>query len=454
MATLLRKNIAPLTDTLTVTIVQEDYQKSVEASLQKFTKSANIPGFRKGMVPAGLIRKMHGQSVFQETIIKTAEQELNQYIAKENLAIFAQPLPLTADFPTMDINHPGSYEFSFEVGLKPSFDLHLENIEATRYSIDVTDDMINAEIERLQIRNGNMTEPEVIQTAENVLNVRFIELDQDGNELEGGVSKDNSLLLKYFAEGTRSSFLGKKINEDVTIQLNKAFEEKELDIILADLGLTKEQAATNFKIVITKIGVVEKAPLEETLFKVAYPNQTISTAEEFTQVVKKDIIGYYEIQSRNQLHDQIYHALIENTKMEFPTDFLKRWLQVGSEKQRTPEEASKEYPIFQDQLKWNLISARLMTEYKIEVIAEDLKDFAKQQLMNYMGGQLGALGDNDQWLEDYALRMMQDRKFVEDSYLRISTEKLMLAIEGVIKVVDEKISAEKFAEKIPAHPHS
>jgi len=453
MATIKRSNIAPLNDKLTVTIAKEDYLKGFETSLKKYSKTANIPGFRKGMVPAGLIKKMYGQSVFQDEVIKTVENEMNQYIAKEQLEIFAQPLPVTAEFPNMDVNNPSSYDFSFEVGLKPAFTIDTKAIKATRYKIEATDDMVNAEVERLQIRNGNMTEPEVSESEENVLNVTFTESDKDGNEIEEGLSKDNSLLIKYFAPKARKEFIGKKNGDAVTIQLDKAFEEKELDIILGDLGLTKDQADKYFKLTITKVGIVEKAPLDETLFTVTYPNQTITTEAEFREAVKKDIEGYYEGQSRNQLHDQIYHALIDNTKMEFPTDFLKRWLQNGGEKQRTAEEAEKEYPVFQDQLKWTLISTQLIADHKIEVVAEDLKDFAKQQLLSYMGGQLGALGDNDKWLEDYAARMMQDRKFVEDSYHRISTDKLFKAIEGEVSAKEEKIAADKFAEKLQHHHH-
>ena len=298
-----------------------------------------------------------------------------------------------------------------------------------------------------------MTEPEVSESEENVLNITFTESDKEGNTIEGGLTKDNSLLIKYFAPKARKQFIGKKVNDTVTIQLSKAFEEKELDIILGDLGLTKEESEKYFTLTITKVGIVEKAPLDETLFTVTYPNQTITTEAEFIAAVKKDIEGYYESQSRNQLHDQIYHALIDNTKMEFPTDFLKRWLQSGGEKQRTAEEAEKEYPVFQDQLKWTLISTQLIADHKIEVVTEDLKDFAKQQLMSYMGGQLGALGDNDKWLEDYAARMMQDRKFVEDSYHRISTDKLFKAIEGEVSAKEEKIAADKFAEKLQQHKH-
>ena len=453
MATIKRSNIALLNDKLTVTIAKEDYMKGFETSLKKYSKTANIPGFRKGMVPAGLIKKMHGQSVFQDEIIKTVENEMNQYIAKEKLEIFAQPLPVTSEFPNMDVNNPSNYDFSFEVGLKPAFTIDTKGIKAILYKVEATEDMVNAEVERLQIRNGNMTEPEISESEENVLNVTFTESDKDGNATEGGISKDNSLLIKYFAPKSRKEFIGKKTGDAVTIQLSKAFEEKELDIILGDLGITKEDANKHFTLLITKVGIVEKAPLDETLFTVTYPNQTITSEAAFRAAVKKDIEGYYEGQSRNQLHDQIYHALIENTKMEFPTDFLKRWLQSGGEKQRTTEEAEKEYPVFQDQLKWTLISTQLIADHKIEVVAEDLKDFAKQQLMSYMGGQLGALGDNDQWLEDYAARMMQDRKFVEDSYHRISTDKLFNALEAEVTAKEEPITAEQFADLLNNHKH-
>jgi trigger factor len=453
MATVKRENIGLLNDKLTVNITKEDYLKNYEAGLKKHAKNATIPGFRKGMVPTGLIKKMYGHSVFTDEILKTVEKEMNQYIAKEKIEIFAQPLPLDSQLANMDFNNPANYDFSFEVGLKPPFELKVKDTKEIRYKVEVTPEMIQAELERLQTRNGNMTEPEVADSEENVLNVTFIESDAAGNEIEGGIKKDNSLLIKYFTDKVRKQFLGKKKDESAVIQLSKAFDDKELDVIIADLGLTKEDGEKYFKLIITKVGLVEKAPLEAPLFLATYPNQAITTEAEFREAIKKDIEGYFDQQAKNQIHDQIYHALIDNTKMEFPVEFLKRWLRNGGEKRRTDEEAEKEYPVFQDQLKWTLISTQLMTDHKIEVVAEDLKNFAKQQLMSYMGGQLGALGDNDQWLEDYAARMMQDRKFVEDSYQRISTDKLFNAIEAEVTAKEEKISSEKFAEKLNNHQH-
>ncbi len=453
MASIKRENIGLLNDKLTVNLTPTDYLGGFEAILKKHAKTANIPGFRKGMVPATMIKKMYGQSVFTDEVLKKVEGELNQYLSAEKIEIFAQPLPLDTQLANMDFNNPGTYDFTFEIGLKPNFEIKTKDIKVKRYQVAVTDEMIQNEVDRIQTRNGKMTEPATADSEENVLNVRFIESEKDGNEFVGGIKKDNSLLIKYFTAATRKKLLGSKTDDTHTIQLSKAFADKELEVIVGDLGITKEDTDKYFKLLITKVGLVEKAAIDETLFLATYPNEAIKTEEEFRAALKKDIASYYEQQARNQIHDQIYHSLIEDTKMEFPTAFLKRWLQQGGEKQRTLEEAEKEYPVFQDQLKWTLVSGQLMSENKVEVVAEDLKNFAKQQLMSYMGNQMGAMGDNDKWLEDYAVRMMQDKKFVEDSYHRISTDKLFKVIETEVEAKDTPIEAEKFADMLKHHQH-
>ena len=453
MAKVTREHIAKLTDKLTVTLDKADYLGNFEVSLKKYAKTANIPGFRKGMVPAGLVKKMYGQSVFTDEILKTVEQELNSYLQAEQLDIFAQPLPLDSELRNMDINNPESYTFAFEIGLKPAVDIDVKKVKVTRYKINVTDQMLQDELERLQIRSGKMTEPEAVTGDDNVLNVKFVECDKSGAAIEGGITKDNSLLVKYFEPKFRKNLMGKKNDDSVVLQVGKAFEAKEKEAILADLGLTDADAEKYFSLQITKVGLVEKAEMNAEFFASVYPNAAIATAEEFTAEVKKEMETYYDAQSRNQIHDQIYHHFVDHTPMELPEGFLKRWLQTGGEKPKTEAEAEADYPSFASQLKWTIVSGKLATDHKIEVMPDDIRDFAKQQLFSYMGGQLGALGDNQQWVEDYANRMMQDRKFVEDSYHRISTEKLFGIIETQVTAKEESISAEDFAKKLHNHHH-
>lgn len=405
------------------------------------------------MVPAGLVKKMYGQSVFTDEVLKTVESELNSYLQAEQLDIFAQPLPLDSELRNMDVNNPESYTFAFEIGLKPAVDIDVKKVKVTRYKINVTDQMLQDELERLQIRSGKMTEPEAVTGDDNVLNVKFVECDKSGAAIEGGITKDNSLLVKYFEPKFRKNLIGKKNDDNVVLQLGKAFEAKEKDAILADLGLTDADADKYFSLQITKVGLVEKAEMNAEFFASVYPNAAIATAEEFTAEVKKEMEAYYDAQSRNQIHDQIYHHFVDHTPMELPEGFLKRWLQTGGEKPKTEAEAEADYPSFASQLKWTLVSSKLAADNKIEVMPDDIRDFAKQQLFSYMGGQLGALGDNQQWVEDYANRMMQDRKFVEDSYHRISTEKLFGIIETQVTAKEESISAEDFAKKLHNHHH-
>lgn len=453
MASVTRENIGLLNDKLTVNLSKEDYYNGFEQSLKKYAKTANIPGFRKGMVPAGLVKKMYGQSVFTDEVLRSVEKELNAYLGKEQLEIFAQPLPLDNDARALDMNNPSDYAFAFEIGLKPAFDLDVTKIKVTRYNVTVTDEMVQEEIERQQVRNGKMTEPEEVTGDDNVLNVKFVESDKDGNPVEGGINKDNSLLVKYFKESFRKKLTGKKKDDFVVLQPSKAFEDKEKEAILADLGLTNEDGDKYFKLEITKVGLVEKSELNEEFFQAAFPNKEIKTEDEFRAEVKKEIEAYYAQQSRNQIHDQIYHHLVDHTTMEFPESFLKRWLQTGGEQPKTAEEAEQDYPTFANQLKWTLVSSKLIQDNKIEVLPDDIRDFAKQQLFSYMGGQLTALGDSQQWVEDYANRMMQDRKFVEDSYHRISTEKMFSLLESQVSAKEEAIGAEAFAEKLHHHHH-
>lgn len=453
MASVTRENIGLLNDKLTVQLNKEDYYTGFEQSLKKYAKTANIPGFRKGMVPAGLVKKMYGQGVFNDEVLRKVEAELNAYLNKEKLEIFAQPLPLDNDAAKLDMNNPVEYTFAFEIGLKPDVKVDAGNINVTRYKINVTDEMVQEEVERLQIRNGKMTEPETVTGDDNVVNVKFIECDQEGNEVEGGISKDNSLLVKYFEAGFRKNLMGKKKDDTLVLQLSKAFEDKEKEAILGDLGLSKEDGDKYFKILITKVGLVEKAELNEELFLAVYPNKEIKSEADFRAAVKAEIDAHFDQQSRNQIFDQIYHHLVDHTDMQFPESFLKRWLQTGGEQPKTAEEAEQDYPTFVNQLKWTLVSSQLIQDNKIEVMPDDIRDFAKQQLFSYMGGQLGALGDNQQWVDDYANRMMQDRKFVEDSYHRISTDKMFTALEGQVTAKEEAISAEDFAKKLHHHHH-
>ena len=455
MATVTKENIGLLNEKLTLKLEKTDYLPTFEKSLKDYSKKANIPGFRKGMVPAGLIKKMYGPSLFTDEVLRTVDRELVKYLEEEKLDIFAQPLPVEMDIRQLDVNNPADYTFHFEIGMKPEFALaDLSKAKTIRYKVKITDEMINNEITRLQNRYGNMQDENTVNTEENVLNVIFAEVDENGNEIEGGVKKDNSLLVKYFKEDFRNNLLSKNINDYVIAQLDNAFAEKELDFILSDLGLDKNDPAAgqkHFKIQITKIGLLEKKELNEEFFKQLYPNDEVKTEADFRNKVTEEIQAHWDNQARNQLQHMAYHELLDGTTIDFPESFLKKWMQTQGEEKKTEEDAEKEFPTFKNQLKWTLISDKIVRENNIEVKPEEIKAFAKQQLFGYMNMPIG--GDDQPWVDNYIDKMMKDRKYIEDAYNRIQSQKIFEWAETQVKPTEKEIAMEDFVKLQEEHQH-
>lgn len=461
MATVTKENIGLLHEKLTVKLEKTDYLPSFEKALKEYSKKANIPGFRKGMVPAGLIKKMYGTSLFTDEVLRSVDRELIGYLQNDKLDIFAQPLPLESDFKQLDVNNPADYTFEFEVGMKPDFNLpDLAKAKTTRYVVAVTEEMINNEIDRLQNRYGNMKDEETVTTEDNVLNLNFIETDADGNEIEGGIKKDNSVLVKYFSKDCRKNWIGKKADDFAVAQLKTAFDEKEREWIIGDLGLSKEDVSAAdryFKLVITKVGLLEKRELNEEFFNQLHPGKEIKTEADFRNKIKEDIQAYWNVQATNQIHDQAYHELIDHTEIKFPEGFLKKWIKTQNSASENPqpaksdEEVEKEFPAFIKQLKWTLISEKVVQDNAIEVNPDEIRTFAKQQLFSYMGG--ANLSDDQPWVADYVEKMMKDRKYVEEAYGRIQTQKIFEWAATQVKPVDKDITAEEFTKMVEAHQH-
>jgi trigger factor len=454
MATVTQQDVAPLHKQLNITINKEDYLPSFEKSLKDYSKKANIPGFRKGMVPAGLIKKMYGSSLFTDEVLKTVDKEVFKYIETEKMEIFAQPLPVEFNLQQLDVNNPENYTFTFEVGMKPEVKIpELAKETIKRYKVTVTDEMIAEEVERLRNRYGNMTEPETADSEDSVLNVTFIETDAAGNEVEGGIRKDNSVLVKYFKESFRANAIGKKKDDTIQLSLDEAFDEKEKQWILQDLGLDSA-TGKHFKLQITKVGLVEPRELNEEFFTQLFPNEEVKTEEDFRNRVKQELEKQWDAESRNQLQHNLYHVLLDHTQIDVPAEFLKRWLKTqGKEGQqaKTDEEVEAEFPTFINQLKWTLITDELIRKAGIQVQQEDVRQFAKQQLLGYMG--MASMDEEQDWVRDYIDRMMKDRKYVEDAYNRLQTQMMFDWAETQVNAVETPITKEEFIHMNEEHQH-
>lgn len=454
MATVLKENLGNLHDKITVRVSKEDYYPSFEKAIKDYSKKANIPGFRKGMVPSGMIKKMYGSSIFYDEVIKAVEKEIQEYLTKEKPEIFAQPLPMESDMRNLDMSNPVEYDFPFEIGLKPEVSTeNLSSAKPTLYKVDVSSEMVEEEIEKLVTKYGDMKDAETLTGTDDVLNVIFTESDANGNPLPEAVSKDNSILVKYFSEDFRDQLIGKKVGDFVVLQLKNAFPEKEREWIISDLGLDKNDPSSgerHFKMTITKIGMVERKELGEAFFEQVFPGKEIKTEEEFRAALKAQLQQQWDAASKSQMHDQLYHTLLE-TPLDLPNEFLKRWIAIGGEKKKNQEEVEAEYPSFSNQLKWTLISDKLISDNKIDVSEEELRDYMKAEIMVYFG-QMNLGGDN-QWIESYIDRMMNDKKQIDSSYRKILTEKLFNFLETQVTPSEKQSSPEELLAMQHHHEH-
>lgn len=454
MASITKENLGNLHEKLTVKVLKEDYLPSFEKSIKDYSKKANIPGFRKGMVPPGMVKKMYGASLFYDEVIKSVDKELQEYLQKEKPEIFAQPLPMENDLRKLDMNKPADYDFPFEIGLKPEVALDaLSTAKPLFYKVKTTPEMVTEEVEKLVTKNGDLKNAETISAPENVLNVLFEESDAEANVVAEGISKDNSILLKYFSEEYQQKLQGKKVNDFIVLQLKDAFPEKEREWILSDLGIDKEDTSSiekYFKMTITKIGLVEKKELNEEFFNQVFPGKELKTEEEFRKTVEEEIQKQWDAAGHNQVQDQLYHTLLD-TPLQFPDEFLKRWIEIGGKKTKSKEEVEKEYPQFANQLKWTLISDKIIKDNNLDVTEEELRNNMKKEVMNYFG-QMN-LGQDASWLESYIDRMMKDEKQVDSSYRRLITEKLFNWLESQVTPEEKETTSEDFLAILHHHHH-
>jgi trigger factor len=408
------------------------------------------------MVPMQVVKKMYGSSVFTEEVLRTVEKEINGYLEQEKPEIFAQPLPAEDNgniLRQLDMNQPGDYSFSFEIGLKPSYQVaDLKAATITRRKVEVTPEMLEEEISRLQTRYGNMKDLDAVENDQCVLNLTFTEVDAEGNAVEGGVTKDNSLLVNYFSESMRPQLSNLKKGDSIVVKLDDAFEPKEREWVISDLGLaeTEDALQKSFRLTVTKIGFVEKRDLNEEFYEQLFAGKNITTESAFREAVKADIEGYWSQQGQGQVHDEIFHYLLDHTQIDFPEGFLKRWLQTGGEKPKTAEEAEAEYPNFINSLKWNLISDRLIEENQLSIEPEELRAFAKQQMMGHMG--ITTMDESTSWLDAYVDRMMKDKKYIDQTYHQLLTNKVFGWAETQVgNYKEELMSVDDFVSKQHHH---
>lgn len=431
-----RENIDDLNAVLKVDIAKEDYSGKVEKVLKDYRKNANIPGFRKGHVPMGMVKKQYGKAVLVDEVNKLLQDALNKYLTEEKLDVLGNPLPKEQENFDWDAEN---YTFEFELGLSPQFEVSLENKEPiTHYKIVAGDEMIDNQIKTVQKQYGKLISKEVAEEGDQ-LSGTF------KNEAEGIESKTTLPLEKV---KNKEPFLGAKAGDIVKVSTKDLFED---DHQLMDFLNVEHDKAHGLDVEVEfhveEVNTQELADLDQELFDKLFGKGEVTSVTELKEKIKEDAAKQFEQQSDQQLLNDVTEMLIENTSFDLPKDFLQKWIQTAGEKELTPEEAQEEYEKSEKGLRFQLIEGKLIAEHNLQVQFEDLKAFAKERIKEQMA-QFGQMNPEDKELDDIAARILSRQDEVKRLSEQLMNQKLLELYKEKVNLEEKEVTYEEFVKEV------
>ena len=407
-----RTNIDELNAVIRLSIEKCDYEAKVSETLKDYRKKANMPGFRKGMVPAGLIKKMYGKAVLAEEINKMLSGELSRYIASENLQILGEPLPNETEQKPIDFDHDETFEFVFDLGISPVIDIDFKKLgKLPYYEIIIDDEMINNQVEAFQNRFGSYVDAEVSAEKDNLIG-SLKQLDENGAILEGGIQVEEAQISIQMvkAEKAKSALLGKKAGDIFKFNPKKAFENDHyLKQVLKIDEAQIEALTSEFEVTVTKVNTFVPAELNEEMFTKSLGGVTdVTTIDQFKEKIAEDLKANLGYSTEYRFLVDTKEALTTYVGMKLPEEFLKRWLVYSNEK-ITKEQVDEEFDHFVKDLEWTLIRSRLAKDNHIQVGEADVIDLAKEAaLMQFR--QYGMFNVPDEYLDNYAKSLLKNEE--------------------------------------------
>ena len=452
MATITRENIGTLHDKVIVKLQKEDYMPSFEKTLKQYAKTANVPGFRKGMVPTGMVRKMYGQAVFSDEIIRAAGKQIEDYMKAQQLAIFAQPMIMpNGQALKLDMNQTDDVEFAFEIGLKPEFEITpIKNrAQLTRYKVSVGDKMVEDEVERVKRRYGKVEDQDVVKTKDDIIYCSYEACDAEGNLADGAQKLEDTVVLEKLPAKLQEMLQGKKATDTLVFRPADVCTAEELTAFMKDPLKQGPEAAENYyKLTITKVGLLIPRDLDAELYAQVFPNKEVADENAFKALIREELSREYDRVSGDRLHNEMYELLVHNTAIQLPVSFLKRWMREGGEKPKSAEEVEQEFGSFEHQLRWTLISDELIKDLGIQVTREEVNIDIKKRVLEYFG----MAGDDEApWMESYMQKVAKDEKTLDETYRRLLFERLFTKLENSFELVEKEIAEEEFYKLPDAH---
>ncbi|WP_445382941.1 trigger factor [Robiginitalea sp. IMCC43444] len=434
-----KEQIDELNAVLKVAITKEDYQEKVDKILKDYRKNANIPGFRKGQVPMGLIKKQYGRAVLVDEVNKLIQDNLNNYLVEEKLDVLGNPLPKQQDNFNWDADE---FAFEFELGLAPEFEVSLKTKKAIpHYKIVADKKMIDDQVLRIRKQYGKLVSKKEVGPKDEV-NGTFT------NEAEGIDQKSTIELSKIKSKKAIDALKGSKVGETVSLKTKGLF--KEAYLLPSTLGIEKEKAEglhIEVDFTIAEINEREPAELNQELFDKLFGEGKVSSEKEMRAKIKEDSEGQFQQQSDQKLLNDVTERLIEIVKFDLPTEFLKKWMQTTGENPLTEEQASDEFERSEKGLRYQLIEGKLIKDHQLDIQYDELKGFAKGFIKTQMA-QYGQLNPREEDLENIASRVMSNQEEVKRLSEQLMSQKLLKLYKEKANLKNKEVTYEEFVKEV------
>ncbi len=442
---IVRKDIDQNNAILTLSIVKSDYAEKVDKTLRDYRKKANIPGFRPGMVPVGLIKKMYGKAVIAEEINKIVSEELYGYIRENKINMLGEPLPNETEQQTIDFDNSEDFEFVFDLGIAPEFDVELSTKDKVKaYSIAVSNDMINNQVTSYTSRYGKYVQEETVDEKDMVKG-ELLELI-DGKVNENGHKISDAVLTPSYMkdESQKAKFVGAAKGDVIAFNPQTAFEnEAEISSLLK---ISKDEAkniTADFQFKIEGITRYYDAEINQELFDKVYGEGVVTSEEEFRARIKESILESLSGDSNYKFGQDAREMLVAKfDKLVFPDAFLKRWL-LATNDNLTKETLDEDFPKMIADLKWQLIKDKLTKANDVKVEIEDVNAYARK-IARAQFAQYGMVGMGDDILDNYAKDMLKKEDTVKGIVERVAENKVFEIVKNSVKLDTVEVSIEEF----------
>ena len=422
-----------------VDIIADDYQPKVDKILVDYRKKADIPGFRKGHVPMGMIKKQYEKSVMIDEVNKLLQDELNKYLTEEKIEILGNPIPRIQENFSWDTK---SFSFEFELGLVPQFEVNLTSKKKiTQYVINADKSLIDKEVENLQSRYGKMSAVAIISEKTNVTGT-FV------NEEKNIENKSTINLSDVKGKANLKKFVGSKVGDVIELKTKGLFSEESK--LMGALGLTKDEIdGLNIKVLFTieETTEIELEDLDQELFDKLFTDGSVKSVTELRNKIKEDAEKQFQQQADQQLLNSVTEFLIDNTSFDLPSEFLQKWLATAGEKQLTPEQATEEYNKSEKGLRYQLIQEKILKDNDIKLDYEELKDYAKGFIKTQMA-QFGNMNPEETELDDIANRILGNQEEAKKLQDQLLSQKLMTFYKEKMTFKTKKVNYEGFIKEV------